>query len=189
MKLYEKLPDSVMVEGRRIKLNLDFRNVLRMMNILATDDLTDDAREWLAMRCICRRPRKGMISEVRKLLFPDGGKKQRDRVMDFEQDADLIRAAFQQAYGIDLNTAKLHWYRFSWLLAGLPDGTRFSEVIGIRTRPIPERTKYNGKEIEALMEAKASVALKMTEKEQKDKYQRDVQNVAALLLSMAGGSE
>ena len=39
------------------------------------------------------------------------------------------------------------------------------------------------------MEAKASVALRMSEKEQNDKYQRDVQNVAALLLSMAGGSE
>ena len=188
MKLYERLPDSVVVNGRRIKLDLDFRNVLRMMDILSTDDLTDDAREWLAMKCICRRPRKGMISEVKKLLFPPA-ERTHERVMDYEQDADLIRAAFQQSYGIDLNTAKLHWFRFTWLLAGLPDGTRFSDVISIRTRPIPERTKYNGKEIQALMEAKASVALKITEKEQKDKYQRDVQNVAALLLSMAGGSE
>lgn len=186
MKLYDKLPDSVIVNGRRIKLDLDFRNVLRMIDILAADDLMDDAREWLAMRCICRKPQKGMVEEVRRLLFPPGNKAH-DRVMDYEQDADLIKAAFQQAYGIDLNTAKLHWLRFSCLLAGIPECTRFSEVISIRTRPIPELTKYNAKEVQNLMEAKASVSLKMSEKEQKEKYQKDVQNVAALLLSMAEG--
>lgn len=188
MRLYEKLPDSVKVNGRKIKLDLDFRNVLRMMDILSKDDLTDDAREWLALRCICKRPRKGMMAEVKRLLFLPADHRARDRVMDYEQDADLIRAAFQQAYGIDLNTAKLHWIRFSWLLAGLPDGTRFSDVISIRMRPIPEITKYNSKEVQNLIEAKASVALKMSEKEQKDKYQKDVQNVAALLMKMAEGS-
>ena len=87
MKLYDKLPDSVTVNGRRIKLDLDFRNVLRMIDILAADDLMDDAREWLAMRCICRKPQKGMVEEVRRLLFPLGNKVH-DRVMDYEQDAD-----------------------------------------------------------------------------------------------------
>ena len=189
MKLYERLPDSVTVNGRRIKLDLDFRNVLRMIDIMATDDLMDDAREWLALRCICRKPKKGMMPEVKRLLFPPVDKRARERVMDYEQDADLIRAGFQQAYGIDLDTARLHWFRFMWLLSGLPEVTRFSDVISIRARPIPERTKYNSKEIDALMEAKANVALKMTEEEQKVKYQKDVNNVAALLLSMAGGSD
>lgn len=189
MKLYEKLPDSVVVNGRKIKLDLDFRNVLRMMNILATDDLTDEAREWLAMKCICRRPRKGMLPAVRQLLFPHAKKSNRDRIMDYNQDADLIRAAFQQAYGIDLYSERLHWFRFSSLLAGIPEGTRFSDVIGIRSRPIPEATKYNSKEIQKLIEAKASVALKISEEEQQANYHRDVQNVAALLLSMAGGSD
>ena len=128
-----------------------------------------------------------MMPEVRKLLFLPAERGTRERAMDYEQDADLIRAAFQQAYGIDLNKAKLHWFQFSCLLAGIPDGTRFIDVIHIRTRPIPERTKYNAKEIKSLMEAKANVALKRTEKEQENKYQKDVQNVAAFLMSMANG--
>ena len=178
-----------MVNGRRIKLDLDFRNVLRMMEILQADDLTDEAREWLALRCICKRPRKGMLEAVKNLLFVPGEHKAREKVMDYEQDADLIRAAFQQAYGIDLTTARLHWLRFSYLLAGIPEGTRLSDVISIRSRPIPEPTKYNQKEIQALMEAKASVALKVSEEEQKEKYHRDVMGVAALLMSMAEGSD
>ena len=188
MKLYESLPDSVIVSGRKIKLDLDFRNVLRMMDILQTDDLTSEAREWLALRCICRHPRKGMLEAVKNLLFVPGEHKARERVMDFVQDADLIRAAFEQAYGIDLTKDRIHWLRFLYLLAGLPDNTRFSEVISIRSRPIPEPTRYNQKEIQALIEAKTAVALKMSEEERMSRYRRDVMGVAALLINMAEGS-
>ena len=188
MKLYESLPDSVIVDGRKIKLDLDFRNVLRMMDILQTDDLTSEAREWLALRCICRHPRKGMLAAVKNLLFVPGEYKGRERVMDFRQDADLIRAAFEQAYGIDLTNERVHWLRFSYLLAGLPENTRLSEVISIRSRPIPELTKYNQKEIQALIEAKTAVALRMSEEERMSRYRRDVMGVAALLINMAEGS-
>ena len=188
MKLYESLPDSVIVNGRKIKLDLDFRNVLRMMDILQTDDLTSEAREWLALRCICRHPRKGMLEAVKNLLFVPNEHKARERVMDFVQDADLIRAAFEQAYGIDLTKDRIHWLRFVYLLAGLPDNTRLSEVISIRSRPIPEPTKYNQKEIQALIEAKTAVALKMSEEERMSRYRRDVMGVAALLINMAEGS-
>lgn len=188
MKLYESLPDNVIVNGRKIKLDLDFRNVLRMMDILQTDDLTSEAREWLALKCICRRPRKGMLEAVKNLLFVPGEHKARERVMDFRQDADLIRAAFEQAYGIDLTKERVHWLRFLYLLAGLPENTRLSEVISIRSRPIPEPTKYNQKEIQALIEAKTAVALRMSEEERMSRYRRDVLGVAALLINMAEGS-
>lgn len=188
MKLYDSLPNSVIVNGRKIKLDLDFRNVLRMMDILQTDDLTSEAREWLALRCICRHPRKGMLEAVKNLLFVPGEHKARERVMDFAQDADLIRAAFEQAYGIDLTKDRIHWLRFLYLLAGLPDNTRISEVISIRSRPIPEPTRYNQKEIQALIEAKTAVALRMSEEERMSRYRRDVMGVAALLINMAEGS-
>lgn len=189
MKLYERLPDHVMVRGRKIRLDLDFRNVLRMIDILMQDDLTDEAREWLAMRCVCRRPVKGMVPVVKKLLFPKEVNKARERIMDYAQDADLIRAAFQQAYGIDLYMEKMHWFRFSCLLACIPEGTRYSDVLGIRSRPIPEATKYNTEERNWLIEAKAKVRLQLSEKELADKYEQDVSNIAAVLMGMAGGSD
>ena len=39
MKLYDDLPNTVTVDGRRVKVDLDFRNVLRMMEIMSRDDL------------------------------------------------------------------------------------------------------------------------------------------------------
>lgn len=160
-----------------------------MIDILMQDDLTDEAREWLAMRCICKRPVNGMLPAVKKLLFPQDVKKTRERIMDYAQDADLICAAFQQAYGINLYKEKLHWFRFSCLLSCLPEGTRYNDVLSIRARPIPEPTKYNTEERNWLIQAKAKVRLRKTEKEIEDKYQQDVANIAAVLMGMAGGSE
>lgn len=189
MKLYEHLPDHVKVNGRKVRLDLDFRNVLRMIDILVQDDLTDEAMEWLAMKCICRHPVKGMVPAVKKLLFPQDVKKAKERIMDYAQDADLIRAAFQQAYGIDLYSEKLHWFRFSCLLACIPEGTKFNDVLSIRARPIPEATKYNTEERNWLIQAKAKVRLELSEKELQNKYEKDVSDIAAVLMGMAGGSE
>lgn len=187
MNLYEKIPDSVIVSGKKVRLDLEYRNVLKMIDIMARDDLLPDAREWLAMKCICRRPVKGMLPEVMKLLFPKTAK--HEKIMDLAQDADLIRSAFLQVYGINLFREKLNWFEFSCLLACIPEGNKFSEILSIRARPMPEATAYNQKERQWLAQAKAEFGLQMTEKEQQDRYKRDVNKLGAFLLSMAEGKK
>ena len=75
------------------------------------------------------------------------------------------------------------------LLGALPEGNRYAEIVGIRARPMPEPTKWNQKEREWLIQAKMDYALDMTEKEQAEQYERDVSNIADVLMTMAGGSE
>lgn len=187
MKLYERLPNSVTVNGKRIRLNLDYRNVLRMKDILERDDLLPEAQEYLAMKCVCRHPKEGMKSAVMNLLFPKTNSQRHERITDFEQDADLIRSAFLQVYGIDLYTKKLHWFKFIGLLSCIPEGNRYSDVLSIRARPIPKATPYNADERMWLMKAKNEVGLKLTEQEQHEKLDRDIANVGAFLLSMVKG--
>ena len=124
------------------------------------------------------------MEAVKRLLF-SAPRQNGQKVTDFEQDAGLIRAAFRQAYGIDLYRDRLHWFEFTELLNAIPEGNRYSEVIGIRVRPMPAATKYNQKEREWLAKAKAGVALQMTEKERETRYQQDVSNIAAVLMAMA----
>ena len=100
MKLQDRLPDSVTVWGRKYRLNLDFRNVLRLMETMARDDLIPGARDYLALKCVMRRPPRDaarVLEEVRKLLVPAQKPADGKRLTSFEQDADLIRAAFRQA--------------------------------------------------------------------------------------------
>ena len=191
MKLQDRLPDGVTVNGKFYKLDFDFRNVLRMIEILDRDDMIPEAKAYKALRCLCKRPKNAekVLEAVKGLLFKAPRKKAGQRVTDFIQDAGLIRAAFRQAYGINLFRDRLHWIEFTELMNALPEGSRYAEVVGIRARPMPEPTQWNKKEREWLMQAKADVALELSEDEIAEEYKRGVANLAALLKSMAKGSE
>ena len=91
MKLYERLPKSVTVDGKKVRCNLDFRNVIRMMEIIGENDLMPEARNYLAAKCVVkgrvRNPEK-IISALKEILFPKqkrmpNGK----RVTSYDQDA------------------------------------------------------------------------------------------------------
>ena len=186
LKLFERLPDSIEVDGKRYKCNFDFRNVLKMLEIMQRDDILPDARDYLCARCLCKAPKNAakVYSVLCSTLFPQSPETGGKRLTSYEQDAGLIRTAFRQVYGIDLYRDDLHWFEFVELLQFLPDGCRYEETIGIRARPMPAATKYNQKEREWLMKAKQSVALHLSEKEQARKYETDVSNVFAGLMGM-----
>ena len=177
MKLQDRLPEGVTVDGRFFRLDFDFRNVLRMMEVMARADIMIEARDYLALKCLTKHPRHPdkVLPAVYAVLFEEAPKSEGPKVTDFVQDAGLIRAAFLQSYGIDLYHDRLHWIAFRELLCALPEGSRYRDVVGIRARPIPPPTK-----------AKASVALRMSEEEQQEKYRQDVANIAAVLLAWAG---
>ena len=199
MKLADTLPYRIRVGRKTYRLKPDFRNVLRMFDILQDKSLTEQARIYLAINCIVKRPPRDIKQQLvvfmlaRETLMQP--KKQHhgnaEKITDFDQDADMIRAAFRQAYGIDLYRAKLHWQEFTELLNNLPDGTRYANIIDIRTKPLPEATKWNGKQRQALIEAKMKFALDKTEDEVKKSYKQGVSMLANSLLMMAdkGGGD
>lgn len=183
--MFESIPSGVTVDGRFYPLDFDFRNVLRMMETMGNDDLMPDARDYLALKCLTKHPKNvaNVLAAVKDLLFdekPGTG----ERLTSFEQDAGLIRSAFRQVYGIDLFRDKLTWFEFTELLQNLPEGNRYEEVLGIRARPLPAPNKYNQKEREWLMKAKQQCALHLTETEAAKKYDNDVGNIFAGLMSM-----
>lgn len=189
MKLQDTLPRSFRLGRRRYRVDLDFRRVLQMLDILARDDLTPEARDYLALRCVMRRPPRDAhagVEALRALLFPAARPSaDKQKITDFEQDADLIRAAFLQVYGLNLYRDRLHWLEFSALLAGLPEGSRYSEVIGIRVRPMPAPTKWNAAERSWLAKAKAEFAVRMNEKETAQSLESGLRSVAMSLLALA----
>lgn len=194
LKLFERLPDSITVDGRRYRCDFDFRNVLKMLDIMQREDIYPDARDYLCIKCIIshRIPPKTVrkvYDALCSMLFekrPETGGK---RLTSYEQDAGLIRSAFRQVYGIDLFRDRLHWYEFTELMQNLPEGNRYEEILGIRARPIPAPTKYNQKEREWLMQAKQSVALHLTDHEQAKKYDEDVCKIFSGLFGMIQKAE
>ena len=189
IRLYEQPPQGVTVDGKFYKCDFDFRNVLKMLDLMQRQDLVPDARDYHCVKCFLphrKRPKNAskLYRALLDILFeksPEGGS---ERLTSFEQDAPLIRAAFRQVYGIDLFRDKLTWFEFQDLLHGLPDGNRYEDVIGIRARPLPAPTKYNAKERQHLLEAKQRVALHLTEAEAQRKYDSDISKIFIGLMGM-----
>lgn len=61
-------------------------------------------------------------------------KKQGNKLIDIEKDAELIYSSFYQAYQINLMQQRgiMHWHEFQALLNGLPESTAFKRIIQIR---------------------------------------------------------
>lgn len=189
IRLYEGLPDSVTVDGRVYKCDFDFRNVLKMLDIMQREDLVLAARDYLCVKCVYshRIPLKTaskVYDALCDLLFEKAAETASERLMSYEQDAGLIRSAFRQVYHIDLFRDRLHWFEFNELMQNLPEGNRFEEIVSIRARPLPSPNKYNQKEREWLLKAKQSCRIHMTEQEQAKKYDSDVSKIFTGLLSM-----
>ena len=186
MRLHEPLVSRVTFDGKTYRIDADFRNVLRAMEITGDEGLLADLRIELALRCFVRgrlpKNRGGLLSAIFKAVLGEG--KRGERVMDFSEDAERIFAAFWQAYGIDLTRDKLHWQAFRALLANLPSDTRMAEIISLRTQPLPKPTKYNAETRAALSRAKAQVALQGTGP---DAAAKSVDALGAAILKLIGG--
>lgn len=194
MKLHERLPDSVTAGGKTYRVDLDYRNVLRMIDVLGREEMLPSARDYVALKCVMKRPPKNagpVLAALRDVLFSADSEPAEQKLTDFEQDADLIRAAFLQAFGINLWRDRVHWLEFTGLLGALPEGSRYADILGIRARPMPKPTKYNAEERAWLAKAKLKHAVRMTEREAQNKYSTDLQRIATAMIGLAkkGGGD
>lgn len=85
-----------------------------------------------------------------------GGSKKHIRDMDWDVDQWRIYSAFRAQYGIDLNTAELHWWEFMGLLNTLEE-CAFTRVIDIRNKRVTG--KMSPEERKATIKAKQLYSL------------------------------
>ena len=185
MILYEPLPYHIELDGKRYKINPYFDVVLDVLDALDQGWESYVAIDYACSRLIVGKPEnKGKaVRSALNLLMKQEHTQQTRKVVDFAQDADLIYSAFYQTYGIDLieQRGKLHWIKFIALFGGLPSDTRLSDVMRIRSTPIPAPNKHNRKEIENLLRLKTAYALK-----EKDGGQKGLLRMAEALMKWAG---
>ena len=189
-EFYRELPYSVTYKGRKYDLTPAYDNVLTMF--ADVEGVPEHRVPEIMGYYLLRVPSKdtGLLQAVSAVLFPPA-KTVHQKSMDFIQDGQLIYAAFMQAYGIDLNDqrGKLHWWKFTALLRGLPSNTRFMEVVQIRTKPMPAPTKHNAQERAQLIRLKQEYALELSAEEREQQLQDGLRNMARMMLSLAKKKE
>ncbi len=174
--LTDALPHELIVGEERFPIDVRTSTALNCLRKLR-EDIPEEAKlSYLLRRLGLPNTLDALDTALGYLAGPPAEEKEPRRGkpdFDYFQDAELISAAFQQAYGIGLNElTQMHWWRFLSLLGGLPSSTRFMEVISIRTMEINPKDSAEEKARKRRM--KKAVALKDTRTEEEIK--RDVQN-------------
>lgn len=164
--MFNLLLDKLPKEFKGKAFNTDFRQVLKAFNLFKDEDLTDNEKTFIFVRIFFDSFDRNEINEYIEflnwyILGADENKEseEEESVFDWEIDANYIYSAFKQVYNIDLSEVNMHWWRFISLFNGLPEGTKLSEIIKIRTMEIPKQTKENIKQISAIKKAKNFFAL------------------------------
>lgn len=165
MKPYSRLPRSVVFKGRKYRLDLSYGTFYRVVDLMADPGLLDGIKLITALDMLVkgRHPNDPeLLVAIYDLLKPEKQPTGRgEKFMDVAQDWDYICAAFQQAYGIDLyKNKRMHILQFMALLRGIPQVTKLSDIIRIRSAEIPAPTKGNAQYIANLQRAKAEFALR-----------------------------
>ena len=147
--LTDELPRSVFIQEGTIEIDIktDTLTALQCLSMLDNDDIPDAVRISCVIETILAEGEEippdlylDAFSAILDYLkgFPvEGGTKSREPVFSYSQDHAYVVAGFRQAYGMSLEDIhKTHWWEFQALLSGLPEGTRLSQIMRIRSMDI-----------------------------------------------------
>ncbi|RTZ09608.1 Gp15 family bacteriophage protein [Streptococcus pneumoniae] len=162
-KLVDELVLEIEGKEQTFPLLLSFDRVLKVFELWKDDEVSDIMRPFFALRILTGVSFDFLtVNEAMQVILAifeehiQNGKKEDDveydlagnviksstssetpqkRLYNVKHDGAYIFASFMQAYKIDLieEIGKLHWKKFNALLVGLPEGTKFVEVVKIRS--------------------------------------------------------
>lgn len=156
MIMFKKLPYFVILQGKKYKINVDFRNMISFENKL--QDKSVDKSEKIKYGLRHFYPAFFSLYNYQQLLSIPGlykeacekmiwfykcgrdnyhkisgnGKASNTQIYSYEYDDEYIYGAFYEQYGIDLTCDRVHWWKFKALLKSLKDDTEFVKIKGYR---------------------------------------------------------
>ena len=173
--LTRKLPEGIVIEGRFYPVYTDFKNWLKISEILEEErHITPSvlSRIFALSYKILPETADEAFSGVLRFLScgkkteeKEEGGRNKSRIFSFGEDAELIYAAFFSQYGIDLYKASMHWFLFCALFSSLEERHKLFEVINIRAAKLTDIKDKQKRAYFAKMKRKYSLKDRRTEEE------------------------
>lgn len=185
--MFNVLLDPLPEQWNGIPINTDFRIGVLIYQCIYDSELTDIEKTVTAERLLFGKntlyaeQKKGAIDWFLNEYDHDNHKNggSNTKAMDFDVDQWRIYSAFLSQYGINLNTARMHWFVFMGLMGNLEE-CNFTRVIDIRQKKIT--SKMGTEEKKLTNEAKQVYALEEPVKyEQKQAEEEAVQHFQKLI--------
>lgn len=157
MIMFNKLPNFVILQGKKYKINADFRTMILFENKLQDKSVSQDKKIEFGLRhfypafygyenylILLQIPQLYKEACEKLIWFYECGRKdyhktkgngktKNKQIYSYEFDDEYIYGAFYEQYGIDLTYEKLHWWKFKSLLKSLKDDTEFVKIQGYRS--------------------------------------------------------
>lgn len=143
---YEKFPDSIEVTGKKIRIVTDFREYIKLLDVLKDDELSNqdkvcilceyflddvhDLQEAIEQLCLFVSAKKERNKE--ELVSGESGSFK--PLFSYSIDFPYILSGFLRDYHIDLCEIKyMHWWKFRMLFDGLSEDTEIKQRIMYRS--------------------------------------------------------
>ena len=161
-------PEFIIVNGKKVKINTDFRIALECQRIAQDDEIDDYERACGIIYKLFGSEALNDDDHLKEyfdkaIKYLNCGKESgtiasnEEPTFDYEQDWGFVKASFMSDYKIDLDKEKMHWWTFFDLLNGLTEHSILNRVRQIRGESLSGK---KGKELEQWIKAKKSVELK-----------------------------
>lgn len=151
--LYEPFPDYVVVNDKRVRIVTDFREYIKLIDLLKDDGVNTIEKAELIMSWFLDEP-AGEFSECLQALSDfvtnyrgretrSNREEENDQeseeqhnapVISYSQDAPYIISGFLECYGIDLTEVLyMHWWKFQMLIDGMNEDCELKKRMGYRS--------------------------------------------------------
>lgn len=155
MTMFRKLPYFVILQEKKYRINVDFRNMISFEKILQDKSVSKTEKIEYVLRHFY--PAFFSLENYQKLLYNPqlykeacdkliwfykcgrddyhrmgNGKGSNKQIYSYNYDDEYIYGAFYEQYGIDLSYDIVHWWKFKALLKSLKDDTEFVKIKGYR---------------------------------------------------------
>lgn len=176
---------SIFVDGVKYRLNLTFKNTLKIIKITEDEFLDSYDKVYLFFNILVEDPHQysdkldfegaaRVINAIMTKYYYNGSSKQIGPVVfDWEEDADKIYSSFKNFYNIDLLETDMRWDAFNALLNNLPPESPLMTAIKYRGMSIPKDASKEYKQ--HIKDMKKVYRLKANEG-----YEREMRNRAMI---------
>ena len=172
--MFNVLLDRLPEEFEGVPINTDYRIGIQITQAMQDLELTDEERSFVVCDLLFgsddpdfKWPDADIMSRGIVWFLTgwhtdnyDKAKKSKAPVTDMDVDQWRIYSAFRAQYGIDLNTAHMHYWIFMGLLTTLNE-CAFTRVVDVRTKKLTGKMSKELKD--AYLEQKAIYALEAKE--------------------------
>lgn len=144
MTAYE-LPTSLNISGVDFSIRTDFRKIIGILIALGNPDFSDEAKAIIAVQIMYEKwweiPEENLSEALQKAYeFIDCGQSDdnpnhpKPRLMDWEQDGDMIVPAVNKVAGKEIRAVSyMHWWTFFGYFMESGE-CLFNTVVGIRSK-------------------------------------------------------